>query len=31
MLAEPTAQEQVRTSEPSAEQEQDAPKSLPTT
>lgn len=31
MLAEPTAQEQVRTSEPSEEQAQDAPKSLPTT
>ena len=31
MLAEPTAQEQARTSEPSETQEQDAPKSLPTT
>ena len=31
MLAEPTAQEQVRTSEPSEEQAQDAPKSLPIT
>ena len=31
MLAEPTAQEQARTSEPSEEQAQDAPKSLPTT
>ncbi len=31
MLAEPTAQEQARTSEPSDEQAQDAPKSLPTT
>ena len=31
MLAEPTAQEQVRTSEPSEEQAQGAPKSLPTT
>ena len=31
MLAEPTAQEQVRTSEPSEEQAQDEPKSLPTT
>ena len=31
MLAEATAQEQVRTSEPSEEQAQDAPKSLPTT
>ena len=31
MLAEPTAQEQARTSEPSEEQAQGAPKSLPTT
>ena len=31
MLAEPTVQEQVRTSDPSETQEQDAPKSLPTT
>ena len=31
MLAEPIAQEQARTSEPSETQEQDAPKSLPTT
>ena len=31
MLAESTAQEQARTSEPSEEQAQDAPKSLPTT
>ena len=31
MLAEPTAQGQVRTSEPSEEQAQDAPKSLPIT
>lgn len=31
MLAEATVQEQARTSEPSEEQEQDAPKSLPTT
>ena len=31
MLAEPTAQGQARTSEPSETQEQDAPKSLPTT
>ena len=31
MFAEPTAQEQARTSEPSETQEQDAPKSLPTT
>lgn len=31
MLAEPTAQEQVRTSAPSEEQAQDAPRSLPTT
>ena len=31
MLAEPTVQEQARTSEPSETQEQDAPKSLPTT
>jgi len=31
MPAEPTAQEQARTSEPSETQEQDAPKSLPTT
>ena len=31
MLAEPTAQEQARTSEPSEEQAQDAPKSLPIT
>ena len=31
MLAESTAQEQARTSEPSETQEQDAPKSLPTT
>lgn len=31
MLAEPTAQEQARTSEQSEEQAQDAPKSLPTT
>ena len=31
MLAEPTAQEQARTSAPSEEQAQDAPKSLPTT
>ncbi|MGB4090777.1 MAG: plasmid mobilization relaxosome protein MobC [Ruminococcus flavefaciens] len=31
MLAEPTAQEQARTSEPSETQEQDEPKSLPTT
>ena len=31
MLAEPTAQEQARTSEPSEKQAQDAPKSLPTT
>ena len=31
MLAEPTAQEQARTSEPSETQEQDAPKSLPIT
>ena len=31
MLAETTAQEQARTSEPSETQEQDAPKSLPTT